>query len=292
MKNRKGIILAGGTGSRLWPITLPVCKQLLPVYNKPMIYYPLSTLMLAGIREILIITNPNDLNSFKSLLGDGSKFGIEISYKEQLKPKGIAEAFLIGKEFLDDSPCALILGDNIFYGSGFSELLNQQSSSDNDSTVFAYYVKDPENFGICEFTENDVPNRIIEKPKNSISNWAITGLYFYDNEITKIAEQITPSARGELEISDINQFYLKNKSLGVYKLGRGYAWLDAGTNDNLLKASQFVKMVEELQGLKIGCPEEIAWRMGFISDKNLDMLIASYKSVEYADYLRSILKEK
>ena len=248
--------------------------------------------MLAGIREILIITNPNDLNSFKSLLGDGSKFGIEISYKEQLKPKGIAEAFLIGKEFLDDSPCALILGDNIFYGSGFSELLNQQSSSDNDSTVFAYYVKDPENFGICEFTENDVPNRIIEKPKNSISNWAITGLYFYDNEITKIAEQITPSARGELEISDINQFYLKNKSLGVYKLGRGYAWLDAGTNDNLLKASQFVKMVEELQGLKIGCPEEIAWRMGFISDKNLDMLIASYKSVEYADYLRSILKEK
>ena len=292
MKNRKGIILAGGTGSRLWPITLPVCKQLLPVYNKPMIYYPLSTLMLAGIREILIITNPNDLNSFKSLLGDGSKFGIEISYKEQLKPKGIAEAFLIGKEFLDDSPCALILGDNIFYGSGFSELLNQQSSADNDSTVFAYYVKDPENFGICEFTENDVPNRIIEKPKNSISNWAITGLYFYDNEITKIAEQITPSARGELEISDINQFYLKNKSLGVYKLGRGYAWLDAGTNDNLLKASQFVKMVEELQGLKIGCPEEIAWRMGFISDKNLDMLIASYKSVEYADYLRSILKEK
>ena len=292
MKNRKGIILAGGTGSRLWPITLPVCKQLLPVYNKPMIYYPLSTLMLAGIREILIITNPNDLNSFKSLLGDGSKFGIEISYKEQLKPKGIAEAFLIGKEFLDDSPCALILGDNIFYGSGFSELLNQQSSLDNDATVFAYYVNDPENFGICEFTENDIPNKIIEKPKNSISNWAITGLYFYDNEITKIAEQITPSARGELEISDINQFYLKNKSLGVYKLGRGYAWLDAGTNDNLLKASQFVKMVEELQGLKIGCPEEIAWRMGFISDKNLDMLITSYKSVEYADYLRSILKEK
>jgi|TARA_B110000483_G_C18206516_1_gene547980 glucose-1-phosphate thymidylyltransferase len=292
MKNRKGIILAGGTGSRLWPITLPVCKQLLPVYNKPMIYYPLSTLMLAGIREILIITNPNDLNSFKNLLGDGSKFGIEISYKEQLEPKGIAEAFLIGKEFLDNSPCALILGDNIFYGSGFSELLNQQSSLDNDATVFAYYVNDPENFGICEFTENDIPNKIIEKPKNSISNWAITGLYFYDNEITKIAEQITPSARGELEISDINQFYLKNKSLGVYKLGRGYAWLDAGTNDNLLKASQFVKMVEELQGLKIGCPEEIAWRMGFISDKNLDMLITSYKSVEYADYLRSILKEK
>lgn len=292
MKNRKGIILAGGTGSRLWPITLPVCKQLLPVYNKPMIYYPLSTLMLAGIREILIITNPNDLNSFKNLLGDGSKFGIEISYKEQLEPKGIAEAFLIGKEFLDDSSCALILGDNIFYGSGFSELLNQQSSLDNESMVFAYYVNDPENFGICEFNENDVPNRIIEKPKNSISNWAITGLYFYDNEISKIAKQITPSARGELEISDINQFYLQNKSLDVYKLGRGYAWLDAGTNDNLLKASQFVKMVEELQGLKIGCPEEIAWRMGFISDKNLDMLIASYKGVEYADYLRSILKEK
>tara|TARA_A100001011_G_scaffold397058_1_gene496880 strand:+ start:5549 stop:6427 length:879 start_codon:yes stop_codon:yes gene_type:complete len=292
MKNRKGIILAGGTGSRLWPITLPVCKQLLPVYNKPMIYYPLSTLMLAGIREILIITNPNDLNSFKNLLGDGSKFGIEISYKEQLEPKGIAEAFLIGKEFLDDSSCALILGDNIFYGSGFSELLNQQSSLDNESMVFAYYVNDPENFGICEFNENDVPNRIIEKPKNSISNWAITGLYFYDNEISKIAKQITPSARGELEISDINQFYLQNKSLGVYKLGRGYAWLDAGTNDNLLKASQFVKMVEELQGLKIGCPEEIAWRMGFISDKNLDMLIANYKGVEYADYLRSILKEK
>ena len=292
MKNRKGIILAGGTGSRLWPITLPVCKQLLPVYNKPMIYYPLSTLMLAGIREILIITNPNDLNSFKNLLGDGSKFGIEISYKEQLEPKGIAEAFLIGKEFLDDSSCALILVDNIFYGSGFSELLNQQSSLDNESMVFAYYVNDPENFGICEFNENDVPNRIIEKPKNSISNWAITGLYFYDNEISKIAKQITPSARGELEISDINQFYLQNKSLGVYKLGRGYAWLDAGTNDNLLKASQFVKMVEELQGLKIGCPEEIAWRMGFISDKNLDMLIANYKGVEYADYLRSILKEK
>ncbi len=292
MTVRKGIILAGGTGSRLWPVTLPICKQLLPVYNKPMIYYSLSTLMLAGIREILIITTLKDHEGFKNLLGNGSKLGIEITYATQLEPRGIAEAFIIGKDFIGASPCALILGDNIFYGSGFSDLLIQKSSNINDAILFAYYVNDPQNFGICEFTKDDNPMKIIEKPKNPKSNWAITGLYFYDNDISKIAKEIEPSARGELEISDINQVYLDSKKLDVYKLGRGFAWLDVGTNENLLKASQFVKMVEELQGLKIGCPEEIAWRMNFISRNDLEKIIYNYKNVDYAKYLKSILNDE
>lgn len=289
MNKRKGIILAGGTGSRLWPITIPVCKQLLPVFNKPMIYYPLSTLLLAGIREIMIITTPENVDNFKNLLGDGSKFGITLEYKEQKKPAGIAEAFLISKKFIGNDPCALILGDNIFYGSGFSDLLIEKSKLINQAVLFAYYVKDPENFGVCEFNTDQTPKKIIEKPNSYISNWAVTGLYFYDNNVVEVAEMLKPSNRGELEISDINQIYLENKNVEVHKLSRGYSWLDAGTNINLLQASQFVKMVEELQGLKIGCPEEISWRMGFISTTDLEKLIFEYKQTEYADYLKSIL---
>mgnify|MGYP001165398846 CR=1 FL=1 len=291
MNLRKGIILAGGTGSRLWPVTIPVCKQLLPVFNKPMIYYPLTTLLLAGIKDILIITTSESIENFKNLLGDGSKFGINLEYKVQMEPKGIAEAFIIAKEFIGENSCALILGDNIFYGSGFSELLLNKSSNHNRATLFASYVNDPENFGICEFFNDDTPKRIVEKPKSFISNWAITGLYFYDQDIVKIAEEIKPSGRGELEISDVNQIYLENKNLEVYKFSRGYAWLDAGTNENLLKASQFVQTVEELQGLKIGCPEEVAWRMGLISSEELEKLISDYKEVDYATYLRSILND-
>ena len=292
INNYKGIVLAGGSGSRLHPITKGVSKHLLPIYDKPMIYYPISVLMLAGIREILVITTPDDMHGYQRLIGSGSDFGIEIEYAIQPSPDGLAQAFLIGKDFIGDSNVAMVLGDNIFYGQNFTENLKAATYKDKGATIFGYHVKDPERFGVVDFDTNGKVTSIEEKPKIPKSNFAVTGLYFYDNEISKIAKQITPSARGELEISDINQFYLQNKSLDVYKLGRGYAWLDAGTNDNLLKASQFVKMVEELQGLKIGCPEEIAWRMGFISDKNLDMLIASYKGVEYADYLRSILKEK
>ena len=288
---RKGIILAGGTGSRLWPITKPVCKQLLPVFNKPMIYYPLSTLLLTGIRDILLITTPESENSFQDLLGDGSKFGINLTYKVQTEPKGIAEAFIIAKDFINNNPCALILGDNIFYGSGFTELLKQKSSMLDQTVLFASYVNDPENFGICEFNDRDIPIRIIEKPKEFISNWAITGLYFYDKNVADIAKTLSPSPRGELEISELNQIYLENKNIDVYKFSRGDAWLDVGTNDNLLKASQFVKMVEEIQGLKIGCPEEIAWRMGYISNQDLERLISEYKEVDYANYLKSILKD-
>tara|TARA_Y100000816_G_C26025802_1_gene536822 strand:+ start:244 stop:1119 length:876 start_codon:yes stop_codon:yes gene_type:complete len=288
---RKGIILAGGTGSRLWPITKPVCKQLLPVFNKPMIYYPLSTLLLTGIRDILLITTPESENSFQDLLGDGSKFGINLTYRVQTEPKGIAEAFIIAKDFINNNPCALILGDNIFYGSGFTELLKQKSSMLDQTVLFASYVNDPENFGICEFNDRDIPIRIIEKPKEFISNWAITGLYFYDKNVVDIAKTLSPSPRGELEISELNQIYLENKNIDVYKFSRGDAWLDVGTNDNLLKASQFVKMVEEIQGLKIGCPEEIAWRMGYISNQDLERLIFEYKEVDYANYLKSILKD-
>lgn len=288
---RKGIILAGGTGSRLWPITKPVCKQLLPVFNKPMIYYPLSTLLLTGIRDILLVTTPESENSFQDLLGDGSKFGINLTYRVQTEPKGIAEAFIIAKDFINNNPCALILGDNIFYGSGFTELLKQKSSMLDQTVLFASYVNDPENFGICEFNDQDMPIRIIEKPKEFISNWAITGLYFYDKNVADIAKTLSPSPRGELEISELNQIYLENKNIDVYKFSRGDAWLDVGTNDNLLKASQFVKMVEEIQGLKIGCPEEIAWRMGYISNQDLERLISEYKEVDYANYLKSILKD-
>tara|TARA_B100000401_G_C52807616_1_gene721935 strand:+ start:133 stop:1008 length:876 start_codon:yes stop_codon:yes gene_type:complete len=288
---RKGIILAGGTGSRLWPITKPVCKQLLPVFNKPMIYYPLSTLLLTGIRDILLITTPESENSFQDLLGDGSKFGINLTYRVQTEPKGIAEAFIIAKDFINNNPCALILGDNIFYGSGFTELLKQKSSMLDQTVLFASYVNDPENFGICEFNDRDIPIRIIEKPKEFISNWAITGLYFYDKNVADIAKTLSPSPRGELEISELNQIYLENKNIDVYKFSRGDAWLDVGTNDNLLKASQFVKMVEEIQGLKIGCPEEIAWRMGYISNQDLERLISEYNEVDYANYLKSILKD-
>ena len=256
-----------------------------------MIYYSLSTLLLTGIRDILLITTPESENSFQDLLGDGSKFGINLTYKVQTEPKGIAEAFIIAKDFINNNPCALILGDNIFYGSGFTELLKQKSSMLDQTVLFASYVNDPENFGICEFNDRDIPIRIIEKPKEFISNWAITGLYFYDKNVADIAKTLSPSPRGELEISELNQIYLENKNIDVYKFSRGDAWLDVGTNDNLLKASQFVKMVEEIQGLKIGCPEEIAWRMGYISNQDLERLISEYKEVDYANYLKSILKD-
>ncbi len=289
MKSRKGIILAGGAGSRLWPATVPVCKQLLPVYDKPMIYYPLTTLMLAGIRDILIITTPQDQSRFHSLLGDGSQWGIHLSYEIQVKPEGIAQAFIIGEEFLDGSPCALILGDNIFYGAGFAELVGKENTSDNGAVVFAHYVNDPERYGIVKFDNKGKPAELYEKPDSFISNWAVTGLYFYDNNVVDIARSITPSERGELEITSVNQAYLSQNQLHVEKMGRGYAWMDAGTHDSLLEASMFIHSIEHRQGLKIGCPEEVAYRMNFINKQHLGDLIEMYTHKEYKLYLQNLL---
>jgi len=289
LRNRKGIILAGGAGTRLWPITVPMSKQLLPVYDKPMVYYPLTTLMLAGIRDILVITTPEDGQLFKKLLSDGSQWGVNISYEIQLKPEGIAQAFTIAADFLDGAPCTLVLGDNIYYGSGFPKLLAKMSARISGATGLAYYVKDPEPFGVCLFDDDGAPIALKEKPTEYISNWAVTGLYFYDENVVDIARSIKPSERGELEITTINQVYLDRGQLHVEKIGRGYAWLDAGTHSALLEASQFVHSIEQRQGLKIGCPEEVAWRMGFINTKQLRDFIEKGVQKDYADYLNMVL---
>jgi glucose-1-phosphate thymidylyltransferase len=290
MKKRKGIILAGGSGTRLHPITLGVSKQMLPVYDKPMIYYPLSVLMLAGMREILIITTPKDLPKFHALLGDGNQFGIELNYAEQPSPDGLAQAFIIGEDFINGANSCLILGDNIFYGQNFSLNLQTASMREEGATVFGYHVSDPERFGVIEFDNEGCAIGIEEKPVNPKSNYAITGLYFYDTRVVEFAKNISPSGRGELEISDINRFYLEDQSLKVELLSRGFAWLDTGTHDSLLEASHFVHTIEKRQGLKIACLEEIAFNAGWISADELYRQAERFKKTSYGQYLFNQLK--
>jgi len=288
----KGIILAGGHGTRLYPMTLPVSKQLLPVYDKPMVYYPLSTLMLAGIREILIISTPEELPRFKKLLGTGEQLGLKIEYKEQAKPRGIADAFIVGKDFIGSDSVCLILGDNIFYGHDLISMLEKSSRIEKGAIVFGYYVKSPERYGVVEFDKNKKVISIEEKPSNPKSNFAVVGLYFYDNSVVELAHTIKPSARGEIEITDINNEYLKRGEMKVELMGRGYAWLDTGTNSSLLDASMFVKTIEDRQGLKISCPEEIAFRRNYISRPELKHLADKLHPSEYGKYLTDILEEE
>ena len=290
----KGIILAGGAGTRLYPLTMVTSKQLLPVYDKPMIYYPLSTLMLAGIRDILIISTPTDLPNFKRLLGDGSQFGVRLSYTEQPSPDGLAQAFLLGEEFIGDEPCAMVLGDNIFYGSGFSALL-QQAAADAErgrATVFGYYVPDPERFGVVAFDENGKATSLEEKPAHPKSNYAVTGLYFYPKGVSAQATGVRPSARGELEITTLNEMYLKQDLLNVQLFGRGYAWLDTGTMDSLVDAADFVRILEKRQGIKISAPEEIAYRFGWIDRAQLLKSAALYGKSPYGEHLRNVAEDK
>lgn len=286
----KGIILAGGSGTRLYPLTMVTSKQLLPVYDKPMIYYPLSTLMLAGIKDILIISTPTDLPNFEKLLGDGSKYGINLMYKVQPSPDGLAQAFILGEDFIGNDSCAMILGDNIFYGSGFSGVLNEaaDNSANGLATVFGYYVNDPERYGIMEINKNFDIISVEEKPDNPKSNYAITGLYFYDNSVVEYAKQVKPSARGELEITSLNEMYLKEGRLKGKLLGRGYAWLDTGTMDSLHEASSFIKMVEQRQGVNISAPEEIAFRKGWITKDNLLQSAERYGKSPYGNHLRNV----
>ncbi len=289
----KGIVLAGGSGTRLHPSTVAVSKQLLPVYDKPMVYHPISVLMLAGIRDILIISTPHDLPNFEKLLGDGSQFGVKFSYKEQPSPDGLAQAFILGEEFIGDDCAALILGDNIFYGSGFSTTLKQtveKIQTNGGAAVFGYQVKDPQRFGVVEFDENKKAISIEEKPKEPKSNYAVTGLYFYDNNVVENAKNLKPSARGELEITDLNRIYLENGNLNVNILGRGFAWLDTGTHASLLRAAQYVQTIEENQGIKIACLEEVAYQMGFITKEQLLDRANQFKNNEYYNYVKALVK--
>jgi glucose-1-phosphate thymidylyltransferase len=288
----KGIILAGGSGTRLYPLTLVTSKQLLPVYDKPMIYYPLSILMLAGIREVLVISTERDLPSYEALLGDGSNWGISLSYVVQAAPNGLAEAFILGEDFIGDDPCALVLGDNIFYGHGLSELLVNAAKLTSGGRVFAYHVQDPERYGVVEFDAGGTAISLEEKPEKPKSNWAVSGLYFYDNDVVRFAREVKPSGRGELEITDINRRYLEEGRLTVEKLGRGYAWLDTGTHDSLMEASEFIRAIEHRQGLKVACLEEIAFANGWIGREDVMRLAAPLAKTNYGQYLIGLVKQK
>ena len=290
----KGIILAGGSGTRLYPLTMVTCKQLLPIYDKPMIYYPLSTLMLAGIRDILIISTPTDLPNFERLLGDGSRYGVNLSYKVQPSPDGLAQAFTLGEDFIGDEPCAMVLGDNIFYGAGLGDHLKKavEAAKNGQATVFGYYVNDPELFGIVEFDDNWHVISVEEKPKQPKSNYAITGLYFYDKRVVELAKQVKPSARGELEITDLNRMYLEDGTLNVQLLGRGYAWLDTGTMDTLVEAAEFVQVIEQRQGIMISAPEEIAYRHGWITREELLKSADTYGKSPYGEHLHRVADGK
>jgi glucose-1-phosphate thymidylyltransferase len=291
-KKRKGIILAGGSGTRLYPVTQSISKQLLPVFDKPMIYYPLTTLMLAGIQDVLIISTPHDLPQFERLLGNGNQWGLNIQYKVQPSPNGLAEAFILGDGFIGNDLSALVLGDNIFYGHDFNELLSNAMAREEGASIFAYHVKDPERYGVVSFNQKNEASSLEEKPIHPQSNYAVTGLYFYDKDVVALAKSLKPSKRGELEITDLNQHYLAQKKLHVEIMGRGYAWLDTGTHDSLLEASQFIATLENRQGLKVACPEEISYRRGWISATQLENLAAPYLKNGYGQYLQRILKEK